>query len=349
MNLSSISAASKGRSLFFRIGIILVLLILAVFLSFQLSPWPSAMLIRYAFNKGGIKMNKELEKHVPPGVTAVMDLHYDPADKDALLDLYYPSSLKDPGKQVPLIVWFHGGGLISGDKGQVGNYCRILASKGYAVASVDYTIAPEGKFPTPIRQGNQALGYLKANANKYPINASKIFLAGDSGGSMIAAQVANLISDSGYADTLGIRPSIDRSLLAGMLLYCGIYDISHLNFSGNFGDFLRTVLWSYGGRKDFRNHPTLHTASVLNYVTAGFPPSFISAGNEDPLLSQSLGLARKLAALQVQVDTVFYPSSFQPGLPHEYQFNLDIAPGRQVLDRSLIFMKDILSEEGRGN
>ena len=66
---------------------------------------------------------------------------------------------------------------------------------------------------------------------------------------MIAAQLANLISDQGYADSLAIQPSIDRTALAGMLLYCGIYDISNLNLSGNFGKFLRTVLWAYGGRK----------------------------------------------------------------------------------------------------
>ena len=289
-------------------------------------------------------MNEALEKHVPPGIKEMKDIPYDPSDNSVLLDLYFPSNKEADSQRLPLIVWFHGGGLISGNKEQVGNYCKILAGKGFAVASVDYTIAPEANYPIPIRQANAALAYLSSRAADYSINNTKIFLAGDSGGSMIAAQLANLISNKSYADSLAIQPSIDRSSLAGMLLYCGIYDITNLNLSGNFGKFLQTVLWAYGGRKDFENHPSLYTASVFNYITNTFPPSFISAGNNDPLLLQSTRLAQKLAALQVPVDTVFYPSSFQPALPHEYQFNLDIAPGKQVLDRSVLFMQMVLKD-----
>ncbi|MCF1713568.1 alpha/beta hydrolase [Flavihumibacter sp. RY-1] len=344
MNVYSVNNTHKRKNRFIKITGILLLLILAGFLSFNFSPWPSTLLIRYAFNKEAVKMNAALEKHVPPGIKEMKDIPYDPLDQSVMLDLYFPSNREVDSPRLPLVVWFHGGGLISGNKEQVGNYCKILAAKGFAVASVDYTIAPEANYPIPIRQANAALAYLSSRATDYSINNTKIFLAGDSGGSMIAAQLANLLSDKRYADSLGIQPSIDRSALAGMLLYCGIYDISNLNLSGSFGQFLRTVLWAYGGRKDFENHPSLHTASVFNYITNNFPPSFISAGNNDPLLLQSTSLARKLAVLQVPVDTVFYPANFQPALPHEYQFNLDIAPGQQVLDRAVLFMQQVVKQ-----
>jgi len=344
MNLYSGNKTHNSKNRIIKIAAILFILLLVGFLSFKLSPWPSTLLIRYAFNKEAVKVNAELEKHVPPGIKEVKNIPYDPSNQSVKLDLYFPANTKVDSSLLPLVVWFHGGGLISGNKEQVGNYCKILAAKGFAVASVDYTIAPEARYPIPIRQANAALAYLSSRAADYSINNTKIFLAGDSGGSMIAAQLASLISDQGYADSLGIQPSIDRTALAGMLLYCGIYDISNLNLSGSFGQFLRTVLWAYGGRKDFENHPSLHTASVFNYITGDFPPSFISAGNNDPLLPQSISLARKLASLQVTVDTVFFPANFQPALPHEYQFNLDITPGQQVLDRSVLFMQQVVKQ-----
>jgi acetyl esterase len=344
MNLYSGNKTHNSKKRIIKIAAILFILLLVGFLSFKLSPWPSTLLIRYAFNKEAVKVNKALEKHLPPGIQEMKDIPYDPSNHSVKLDLFFPSNNKVDSERLPLIVWFHGGGLISGNKEQVGNYCKILASKGFAVASVDYTIAPEARYPIPIRQANAALAYLSSRAADYSINNTKIFLAGDSGGSMIAAQLANLISDQGYADSLGIQPSIDRTALSGTLLYCGIYDISNLNLSGSFGQFLRTVLWAYGGRKDFENHPSLHTASVFNYITGAFPPSFISAGNNDPLLPQSISLARKLVSLQVPVDTVFYPANFQPALPHEYQFNLDITPGQQVLDRSVLFLQQVIKQ-----
>lgn len=73
-------------------------------------------------------------------------------------------------------------------------------------------------------------------------------------------------------------------------------------------------------------------------MTADFPPAFISAGNADPLLRHSTALAETLASHGVSVDSLFFPSDYAPGLPHEYQFNLDTDAGRLALDRSGAFL-----------
>lgn len=206
-------------------AILIILLTTFTFLAFRLSPWPSALLIRYSFNKTALSTNSELQKHVPQGVSEMLNIQYDIKDADSKLDIYYPSEVKDSNRQLPVIVWIHGGALISGSKEQVANYCKILASKGFVVAAIDYSTAPENKYPKPLIQTNAALAYLKANAAGLHIDPESFILAGDSGGAHIAAQMGNITADSSYSKLLGITPSVNKKELTGLILYCGPYDI----------------------------------------------------------------------------------------------------------------------------
>lgn len=329
---------SRLPRVLFWVGIALLAIALAVAAAFRLSPWPGALLIRHAFDKGAAATSEALAKHVPPGIAEMPDLRYDPADDDAYLDVYFPASVGE-GERLITVVWIHGGGWVSGTKNDIGNYARILAARGYTVVGVDYSIAPGATYPTPVRQLNAALGYLAANATRLHIDPNRFVLAGDSGGSHIVAQVANVVSVPSYAGLLGIRPAIDRGQLAGMLLFCGAYDMNLADFDGPFGGFLHTVLWAYSGTKDFRTDPAFESASVLNHVTGAFPPSFISAGNADPLAPQSVAMADALRARGVRVDALFFAADHQPPLPHEYQFDLDGKDGRLALDRAVAFLR----------
>lgn len=317
---------------------ILIILGIVIFLAFKLSPYPSTWMIRYAFNKEAVKVNTALEKFVPENITTISNVSYDEQDKDAFLDAYFhKDSVKN---KLPVIVWTHGGGLISGDKGQLSNYCKILASKGYVVISIDYTIAPEGKYPTPMKQLNKALAFISAHPDKFNADTSFFVLAGDSGGSMISAATANIITNPKYAAITKVQPGLNPNQLKGLLLYCGIYEIDNLRVEGAFGSFLKTVMWGYFGKKDISDDDYAKTASVTNFLTSSFPPTFISAGNKDPLLPQSLLLAEKLALLNVPVDTLFFSEDHTPDLGHEYQFTLDEA-GKLALDKSVAFLKSI--------
>ena len=128
---------------------VLAALILAGYAAFQLSPWPSALVIRAAFDKGANTASQALAKHVPPGVSARLDERYDAADPDARLDVFYPSEVENGERSLTTVVWVHGGGWISGSKNQIANYLKILAGKGYTVAGVNYSVAPGKTYPTP--------------------------------------------------------------------------------------------------------------------------------------------------------------------------------------------------------
>lgn len=327
-----------------RIVISILALVVLLVLAFKLSPYPAVWLVRYAFEKEAVRVDEALEKFVPENIRSIRDVQYDPSDPNSLLDIYYPKDAMAAKSKLPVIVWTHGGGLVSGTKDHISNYSKLLASQGFVAVSIDYTIAPEAKYPRPIRQLNEALAFISSHAGQFAIDSTQFILAGDSGGSMITAATANLISSPSYASITKVNPGLRPDQLKGLLLYCGIYEVDNLNSEGAFASFLNTVTWAYFGEKDISNNEYAKTASVLNYLTASFPPSFISAGNKDPLLAQSKRFAEKLSTLGVQLDTLFFPADYEPALGHEYQFTFD-EDGKQAFERSIQFINQVLSSK----
>jgi acetyl esterase len=318
---------------------VLTSLVIIFVVAFEFSPWPSSLIIRYAFDKGSAKTSAALEKEVPVGIASDLNQQYSQNDSDAYLDVYYPSEVKDTSKTLPTVVWVHGGAWVSGDKKDVANYAKIVASKGYTVVSVGYSIAPEKHYPVPVIQTNKALAYLDDNAERLHSDSSHIALAGDSAGSQIVAQEAAIITNPTYAKQMDIKPSLTPRQLGGMVLNCGVYDAALPDYAGIGGKlFFKPVLRAYSGQRDFLNDASFKTLSVVNYVTKDFPPSFITAGNADPLLEQSTKLAAKLESLGVETDTLFYAKDHQPQLSHEYQFNLGSTDGQQALTRTISFL-----------
>lgn len=318
--------------------VVLVAVLVAAFVS---SPWPGALLIRTLFDHGAAQASARLRPHVPAGVVEHLGEVYDASSPDGLFDLFLPPpAMRAEGALPPLVVWVHGGGAVSGSREDLANYARVLAGQGLAVATVDYSIAPEATYPTPLRQINAALAHLSANAGRWGLDARRFVLAGDSAGAHIAAQVGNLTVVPAYARALGIEPALQPGQLRAMLLFCGPYVMRSSDASGVARWFMHTVLWAYSGTRHYEADPAFAaTANVIDHLTADFPPTFVSAGNADPLLPHSKALAARLQALGTQVHAAFFPADHQPPLPHEYQFDLDRPEGRRALAEAVAFVQ----------
>lgn len=233
---------------------------------------------------------------------------------------------------------------MAGDKDELANYCKLLASKGFIVAAANYSLAPGANFPVPTRQINTAIGFLVKHASDLAIDSSQIVVAGDSGGAHTTAQLANAFTDPQFAAMLNISPSTDPANLKGVILFCGPYNGALADLNGSFGWFLKTVLWSYIGQKDFTKAPSYKYFSISDYITTHFPKTFISVGNNDPLRLHSYELATRLSSKGVTVDSLFFPDNYAPALPHEYQFNLDNAAGQLALNRTLEFLSSCFAK-----
>ncbi|HEY9013217.1 MAG TPA: alpha/beta hydrolase [Devosia sp.] len=300
------------------------------------SPWPGAMLVRVIFEFGGLRTAALLRPHVPDDVSAIRDVSYDPADPDARLDVYFPSRLGD-GELLPAIVWIHGGAWVSGGRWQMAEYASILASGGYAVVVVGYSLAPEATYPTPLLQVSRALDFLAAEGTPLHVDNSRLVLAGDSAGAQISAQIANAVTSPDYARLIGV--DVPPVRLRAVALFSGAYDLDLVNFGGPMGLLLRSVLWAYTGVPNFQTDPRFEPASVVRFVTLRFPPTFISAGHEDPLLTHSIHMAEALADAGVRVERLFFGVDGPTG--HNYQFDLDSSQGQQALSRLLAFMEAV--------
>lgn len=303
------------------------------------SAWPSALAVRWAFERGARRTSAALAPLVPDGVTARLGEVVDgaPGIPAAHVDVIHPTALAD-GERLPTVVWVHGGAWVSGSTRDVVEYARILAARGFTVVTVGYAVAPAHRYPVPVHQVSAALRHVVTHAERYHVDPARLAVAGDSAGAQIAAQVAALVTDPAYARRVGVEPPLPPDGLRGAVLLCGAYDVARIGGSGLRGWFLRTVLWSYSGTRDFATDPVVALASVRDHVTARFPPAFVSAGNADPLLPHSRDLVDRLRELGVPVDALFFADDHEPALGHEYQFRLDTAAGREALERVVAFL-----------
>jgi acetyl esterase len=151
----------------------------------------------------------------------------------------------------------------------------------------------------------------------------------------------------GYADAVGVAPTITAARLRGLVLACGPFDLGLARQASTPAGrrFIQIVLWSYSGKRDYLDDPAFATWSVTDNVTSAFPPSFITVGNADPLRPHSELLAELLRAHGVETETLFFPDDHQPPLGHEYQFVLDTEPGQRFLERLLAFLRKQLGPE----
>ena len=319
------------------LGIIIAVVLIGAIIG-AITPWPSAMVIRAVFTQGGEATATEMEGHVPDTpLTETLDVAYGDDGTDTTMDVFTPASATGP---LPTIVWIHGGAWISGSKENVDPYMRILAAQNYTTIAVNYTLGPEGVYPTAVNQINQALEYINKNAPDLNVDPTQIVLAGDSAGGQLASQMATLITSPDYAALMSVTPALKPNQLVATVLNCGVYDLAALAaLDGIVGWGLKSSMWAYTGTKTWAEGSSGATMSTIDWVTSDFPTTYISGGNGDALTwLQSIPMAQRLDELGVDVTTQFWPADHEPALPHEYQFHLDTPDAQTALQKTIDFL-----------
>ncbi len=289
------------------------------------------MLIRYGPMSDDPDVVALLDELAPDDIASDLDVSYDDGDPDGRMDIFWPEQAS-PSDALPTIVWVHGGGFVAGDKSGLAGYLSMLADEGYTTVAVEYSVAPGATYPTPVQQVSRALAYLERHSDDYPIDPNQFVLAGDSAGAHIAGQTALTITNPAYAIDAGLPSALDADQLAATILVSGALDLELTNARGAEKWFIDTVLWAYSGTKDFRNDSQMRWASIPQHVSADFPPTFITAGNADPLLPHSESMAQALRDNNVDHSELFFDANHEPALNHEYQFNFEYAESQTAFD-----------------
>ncbi len=330
----------RTRALALTAGVIAGVIAVVVIIG-SVTPWPSAMLIRAVFEQGGADAAAEMERHQPSTpVDETLDVAYGAAgDATTTLDVFTTASA---GEVLPTVVWIHGGAWIAGSSANVDPYLRIIASEGYTAVALNYGLGPEATYPTAVNQLNDALAYLNEQGAALGVDAERIVLAGDSAGAQLASQLATLTTNARYAELLGIEPALSTSQLVGVILNCGVYDMDAMaQLDGLVAWGLQVALWAYTGTKGWSASYEGATMSTMDFVTADFPPTYISGGNGDGLTwLQSIPMSSTLQELGVPVTELFWPAGHTPALPHEYQFHLDSPDAQHALQETLAWLAD---------
>ncbi|WP_159648901.1 alpha/beta hydrolase [Erysipelothrix aquatica] len=320
------------------VGGVVISMILAVFVVNQVTPWPFDMMFR-AFNsqnKNAITLGPYENDiaHVVAQEPLSIPVDGFPDAKITIYDI--------PNNQTkPLVFFIHGGGWILGDSTQLESLGKLIASRGYVVASLDYSLAPEYTYPTPVHQALEALSYLNQNAESYNIDTANVFIGGNSAGAQLSSQIAAITTRPDLQSNFPVTSYIEPSQLKGLLLLNGVYNFDSVGKAGfpGFGMFA----WSYTGKKHYTEYDRIRELSTVYNIDAHYPPTFITAGDADPLEAQSFEFDLKLRDNKIPVTSVYWTGSHE-NLNHDYFFDLSKKPSQEMFETMMQFMQQNLSE-----
>lgn len=218
-----------------------------------------------------------------PAAEIIRDISYGP-DEIHLLDLYLPESAGN-AQQLPVVVFLHSGGWIGGDRTFVPDMIMRFLERGYAVAAVEYSLAPDHPFPAPIVDVKRAIRELKAIGDDTGvIDGDSIVLYGTSAGGHIAAFVAATVGQF-EPEELSANQAAKDSSVAGIVVAVGPTDLVEMYSHPN--AWARPMSGAHAGCEPCTVEQ-LEAPSIGNYLHEQMPPAYWVYGEIDPLVDAEL-------------------------------------------------------------
>lgn len=262
-----------------------------------------------------------------PGVD-VRDLIVEVKGAPLSLRIYRPLDVAVRGA----VINFHGGGWAIGNLAlDDTRLARIAAEADVAVIAVDYRLAPEYPFPAPVEDGMAALAWAAEGGGDLRLDPSRLIVAGSSAGGNIAAAVALLARETGFAP-------LRMQLLNYPVLDGSLSTPSYSQFSDGPGVTRALMAWfwdAYAGESD-RTDPSL--APLHAKDLSGCAPAVIVTAECDVLRDEAESYASRLKACGVPT----LLKRFE-GVPHGFlSLPLDIAQSREAIDLSIAQIRKFL-------
>ena len=202
------------------------------------------------------------------------------------LDVWVPAQAS--ATPLPVIVFFYGGGWVSGDRGDYGFAGRAFAAQGFVTIIADYRLVPEVRFPAFLQDGALAVKWARDQVARYGGDPNRISLSGHSAG---AYQAAMLALDPHYLRDVGVDPKIIRSA-ALLATPADFYPFTEIR-----------------GRDALGAWPRPLETQPISFARAEAPPLLLMHGTADTVVRpyNSERLAAKLRALGAHAELRLYP------------------------------------------
>lgn len=230
------------------------------------------------------------------GVMATATVNYCvDGGKQLSLDMYEP---RDGGAPHPLLIFVHGGSWAFGSS-SLGEQSQLVQGvihgvlgHGFAVASLNYRLAPGDQWPAQIIDVRCAIRYLRATSAHWNVDPHRFAAMGNSAGAQLVSLAA--LSDGQVPQWNTSEYSGQSGAVAAVVDCWGPIDLTAAGWSKTAVQIGQIVFRiSLGTQAD-----TLSVASPVSYVHAGEPPFLIIQGTSDQLVppTQSSELRDRLVA-----------------------------------------------------
>jgi len=273
-------------------------------------------------------------------MAALVDLPPDPSvrSEDISLNIdgtrqlrarvFVPEAMSAAG---PSIVYFHGGGWVTGDLDTHDSLCRSIAARTrLRLVSVDYRLAPEARFPAAYEDALAATRLVLSSAHPAFAGTRGVVLAGDSAGGGLAAAVAlELRGAPSVRAQLLLYPVLD---VAGRSQSYSESAEGYLLEAADMESFIDAYVPDRAQRSDWRCSPLLAESfdglAPLALLTCGF----------DPLRDEGRSYAASCAKAGVNVHFVEAPGHIH-GIA---MLRLAIPSSQEIMDRACAGLMTLL-------
>ena len=248
--------------------------------------------------------------------------------------VYWPET----GVKLPVLVYYHGGGLVFGTLDSTDRICRTLAADGRViVVSVDYRLAPEHKFPAAADDSYAAYEHVLSNAGELDAGGAPIAVGGDSAGGNLAAVTCLMARDR------------QRPLPSFQLLVYPVTDYeddrpSMREFADGHLLTGRAMDWFWGhyvASGEQGRHP--YASPLRAESLDGLPPALVITAECDVLRDQ--GEAYGLRLIEAGVPTEI--KRYEGAIHAFFQMGAAIDSGREALADAAAALRRALHGEGR--
>ena len=250
--------------------------------------------------RAGYAATTMVYRHETPALDSVANLVCEGPAGNIPVRIYRPRV--EGQVPLPALVFYHGGGWVVGDLETHDHMCRYLAGhSGVVVASVDYRLAPEHKFPASYDDALAAIRWVMSAPGDLNIDANRLAIGGDSAGGNLSAAVTLALRDAGapplnlqllmytVADFLADNQS-KRDYTTGYMLTKAAMEM--------FTDW-------YLPDRSARSDPRASPQQAADH--SGLPPAFIQTAEYDILRDEGRRYADTLQEAGVAVEYTCYP------------------------------------------
>jgi acetyl esterase/lipase len=278
-------------------------------------------------------------------------------DCPLLIDAYPANS----EKKSPAILYIHGGALISGTRGDIGEgRVKWYHDAGFTPFAVDYRLSPQTKLPAIVEDIADSLAWLRdEGARLFNIDTDRIGIVGSSGGGYLALHVGTfsqkprvIVTMSGYGDILGdwyLKPSevfrTEQAMLTEEQAYKIVGDPEKIYTEGERGKFYtycrQQGIWTavVSGFDVVAERDKILPYCPAYHVGKDYPPTFLIHGDADTDVpyEQSVQMAGEFKKHGVP-----YQFATIHGAGHGYGSATNPDEVRQTFDQAMVFLKKYL-------